>query len=142
MHMIQIFRMHSNNIRTRNRINKLMPHLPANLTVLVEDALLCDTLSDTDETVRKISSIDHPASETESAPGVAEMGGIGSEQEAAYAEFLGAALVHFVGAAVHEFVLVWFWVAREHAFEFHGLSCDHLRIRFLPSDGREIPPRE
>jgi len=119
-----------------------MPHLPANLTVLVEDALLGDTLSDTDETVREISSIDHPASETESAPGVAEMGGIGSEQEAAYAEFLGAALVYFVGAAVHEFILVWFWVAREHAFEFHGLSCDHLRIRFLPSDRRGIPPRE
>jgi hypothetical protein len=37
-------------------------------------------------------------------------------------------LVHFVGAAIHEFVLVWFGVAREHAFEFHGLSCDHLRL--------------
>jgi hypothetical protein len=57
------------------------------------------------------------------------MGSIGSQEETSYAEFLGAALVHFVGAAVHEFVLVRFGVAGEHSFEFHGLSGDHLKMR-------------
>ncbi len=77
------------------------------------------------------------------------MGGIGSEEETSYAEFFGATLVHFVGTAVDEFVLIWFGVAGEHSLEFHGLSGDHLIKRQFSSEmtmenskNGDLPPRE
>ena len=59
------------------------------------------------------------------------MGGVGGKEETTNAEFFGTALVHFVGTAIHEFVLVWFGVSWEHSFEFHGLSGDHLKNRLM-----------
>ena len=98
----------------------------SNLIVLIENTGVCNPLCNTNDTVRKVSRIDHPARETETAKGVAEVGRIRGEEETAYAELFGAALMDFVGGDVCEFVVSWFGVSGEHGFVFHGLTRDQL----------------
>lgn len=80
----------------RDRVDDGLPFLDALLAVEVEDGVVGFPVPDAGEAVVQAADVDEPARDPHAAPRVAQVGGVGGQQDPAHAERRRAPLVHLV----------------------------------------------
>lgn len=117
-----VFVGHTAEVFLRDRVDDRLPLLDPLLTVQFQDGVVGFTIPYSSEAVEETATIDETSRDSESSPRVAEVGGVGGEENATDSEFCGTSLMHFVGCEVDQLVLVWLRVTWEHGLELPWLS--------------------
>lgn len=100
--------------------------LDALLAVQVQDRLVGLAVVDAREAVVQAADVDEAAGDPHAAPRVAQVRGVGGEQDPPDAEGRRAPLVHLVRRHAHQLVVARPRVARQHQLVLPGLSLLHL----------------
>ena len=113
----------------RDRIHDGIVLVAADVAVMVENRVVGAPGMDADEAVDKPRNVDDASRQTQAAERVAEVGGVGGEQEPADAQPRRAPLVHPIRAEVGDGVLVGRGMAGEEGRELGLLAGEVLVSR-------------